>query len=203
MDIDSNNPMQDGGELEPPLPATQLHLEPKPLSFNLSAATLLFLQRLGALPSAHVEQDTTVQNKSSYSTTQWTPLIPLADLQLLLSTLPTSLLPADLPFAIAPAPQSASTRQAVLDTLARLALEPSLTMEIMRRYRPLSVHLWGRWLEMLGFSAEGEWRSDGQEVEGERVAVEKVYRAMVACVAVYDNIFPYVGVRFVRSDPPR
>jgi midasin len=196
MEIDGSSPVQDQGEPELPLPTAQLQPEPQPLSFNLSAATLLFLQTLGALPSTRPEQDVTLQMKSAYSTTQWVPLLPLADLQLLLSTLPTSLLPADLPFAVQSARQSAGTRQAVLDTLARLALEPSLTMEIMRRYTPLSVHLWGRWLEMLGFSAEGEWRSDGQEVEGERVAVEKVYRAMVACVAVYDNIFPYVGVRF-------
>lgn len=172
---------------------------PAPLDFNLSAATLLFLRQLGALATVQHHPPTTVQNKLHNSTTTWLPLIPFEDLKLLLATIPRQLLPADLPFAV---PGKAPPRVALLDTLARLALEPSLTAEIMRRYRPLSVHLWGRWLDMLGFSIEGEWRSDGQEVVGEREAVEKVYRAMVALVPVYDNIFPCAELALaVRVSP--
>lgn len=189
MDVDDIN-FSSAGELEPAAAAAAT------LDFALPSATFLFLQRIGIIPSTNSELNnayaSTYFSKEAHSTVGPKPLVPAADAILLLSTLPPSLLPSDLPYPVTPAPPTPATRRALLDALARLALEPSLTVEVMRRYRPLSVHLWGRWLEMLGLDAAGEWCKDGEEKEGERVAVEKVFRAMVRVLGVYENVFPCV-----------
>ena len=174
-------------------PTTTTTTLPSPLDFQLPAATYLFLQRIGIIPSTNSElKGTNSNNSENHATLSAKPLIPAADAILLLSTLPSSLLPTDLPYPVTPASPSPVTRRALLSTLARLALEPSLTVEVMRRYRPLSVLLWGRWLEMLGLDATGEWRKDGEEKEGERIAVEKVFRALVRVLGVHENVFACV-----------
>lgn len=164
------------------------------LNFPLSTATYLFLQRLGVLPTTSTTLHTAYHSKhlkhEAYTTITSIPLIATADIILLLSVLPTTLLPSDLPYAIPATQSTATTRTNLLNTLARLALEPSLTMEIMRRYKPLNAHLWGRMLEMLGLNDEGEWREGETAAAGEREAVERVYRAMVRVLGAFTNVFP-------------
>lgn len=160
--------------------------------FDLSDGVLLLLKRIGLVPCSvdevHVPTSTSVLSNKTHTQTGWLPLLPTADAAFLLSTLPPCLRPKT-PFTIATAPATSATRRHLIDTLARLALEPSLTMEIMMRFRPLSPVLWGKWLEMLGLDGEGAWR-EGEEREGERAAVDKVLSAMVRVLAVFENVFP-------------
>ncbi len=160
---------------------------------NLAHAVLLLLKRTGLVPWSleedNIPTSTSVLNPNTHSQTGWLPLLPTADASFLLSTIPPSLRPGSVPFAVPTAPATSPTRRQLIDTLARLALEPSLTMEIMMRFRPLSPVLWGRWLEMLGLDSEGAWR-EGDEREGERAAVEKVLGAMVRVLGVFENVFP-------------
>ena len=158
--------------------------------FNLAHGVLLLLKRTGLVPwsidESAIPASTSVLNANTHSQTGWLPLLPTADAAFLLSTIPPSLRPATLPFVV---PTTPATRRQLIDTLARLALEPSLTMEVMMRFRPLSPVLWGRWLEMLGLDGEGEWR-EGEERGGERAAVEKVLGAMARVLGVFENVFP-------------
>jgi len=161
--------------------------------FSLGDGVLLLLKRTGivgwSVEVANLGTTTSALNPSTHSQTGWLPLIPTADAAFLLSTVPPSLRPDSLPFAVPTAPATSATRRQLIDTLARLALEPSLTMEVTMRFRPLSPVLWGKWLEMLGLDAEGAWR-DGDERDGERAAVEKVFTAMVRVLGVFENVFP-------------
>ncbi|KAI5480555.1 hypothetical protein MNV49_000251, partial [Pseudohyphozyma bogoriensis] len=194
--------------IEAPQPPT-----PSPFSFKLDEAVFVLVQRLGLVPSTSPAVATAYDSPAIDYTTnaseQWRPLIPIHDALVLLAAVPAALRPPQLRPAPALAP-SPKTRQDLLDALARLALEPSLTMEIMRRFRPLAVHLWGRWLEMLGLDASGEWsRPEGMHVDGERQgereAVEKVYRAMVAVLSVFENVFPFLATLLrhpLMSSPP-
>lgn len=169
------------------------------LDFSLSTGVVVLLKRTGLLssaPTSTASASTSTSTSTSVlshanSQTGWLPLLPLADAHLLLSCVPSSLLTANLPItSIAPAPATSATRVRLLDTLARLALEPSLTMEVMFAFRAVASVLWGRWLEMLGFDAgEGAWR-EGGEREGERGAVEKVLAAFVRLLPVFENAFP-------------
>lgn len=164
-----------------------------PFNFNLDLPIYILLQHIGVFnstPTPSTSTSTAVSpDYSVNSTAEWLSLLPTADLAILLSTIPSALLPATF------TPSSAKpSRSALLETLARLALEPCLTMEIMHRFRPIVVVIWGKWLGMLGFSEEGEWRDggDGMEVEREMEAVEKVFRAMVKVLGVWRNVLPSV-----------
>ena len=165
---------------------------PAALEFDLPRPTFLLLAHAGVFNTSQPEQ--TGANQPAYSTLAWRPLIPIADAITLLQAVPAALVPAGrVPFAVTPKQPSPQSRQHLLDTIARLGLEQPLTLEVMRRFRPLNAHLWGRWLEMLGLNQAGEWTAlaqDRAEVEGEREAVEKVYRAMVEVLPVFENVFP-------------
>ena len=171
-----------------------------PLDFDLARATFLFLQQIGIVSSTTAVQQahrSSLLREDHQSTLVRRPLVNINDATLLLSIIPNSLL--DLPFA-APKPPlpTAATRSRLLDTLARLALEPSLTLPVMRRYRPLAMHFWGKWLEMLGVDVTtGQFRQRNQEemvtdeqLEQERLGVQKVYRAMISVMSVFENCFP-------------
>ncbi|GAA5820590.1 hypothetical protein JCM11251_003065 [Rhodosporidiobolus azoricus] len=170
------------------------------LEINLSARVVKLLERLGVITSSSTPTEDSPATKSvitdAYSTTQWTPLIPLSDLVLLLSCIPAARLPAELPFAIESASPTPATRSALLDTLARLALEPALMIEIITLFRPVAVVLVGRWVELLGLSEEGKWREGEPGVEkapGEKDAVEKVWIALVrALPLMHDEVMPYL-----------
>lgn len=161
------------------------------LDFNLSVATFCWLTEIGALPSSvqHFHQHQTLQNKDAHSHMLWLPLIPTTDLKTLAGAVPRQLLPRELADMATTTP----SRMKVLSTIARLSLEPSLTLSVTRRFRPLAPHFWGTWLDMLGF-ADGEWKrdggDDGAEREGERAAVEKVYFALIRVLPAFDNVFP-------------
>ena len=163
---------------------------PCALAFDLGKATFSVLQHAGLFNTTESSQ--LLAHAPAYSTLAWRPLIPTSDALTLLAAVPAALVPVGrVPFAIPPARPTNEARQLLLDTVARLALEQSLTLEVMRRFRPLNAHLWGRWLEMLGLDAAGEWRAhDSIEAEGEREAVEKVLRAMVEVLPVFENVFP-------------
>ncbi|KAK4705526.1 midasin, partial [Phenoliferia sp. Uapishka_3] len=188
---DSNMTVVIKDDLAAPLGAT---IAPDALNFDIAKATFCLLAHAGIFnTSPSIESPA---NQRSYSSLQWRPLIPTADAITLLAAVPTTLLPLNhLPFAVPPPRPSSQTRRHLLDTIARLALEPPLTLEVMRRFRPLNAHLWGRWLEMLGLDAAGEWRAaneDGSEAEGERQAVGKVFKAMVEVLPVFENVFPFL-----------
>ena len=171
-----------------------------PLDFDLPRATFLFLQQIGISSSTTTVQQahrSSLLREDYQSTLVRRPLVNINDATLLLSIIPNSLL--DLHFA-APKPPSptAATRTRLLDTLARLALEPSLTLPVMRRYRPFAMHFWGKWLEMLGADVTtGQFRQRSEEemvtdeqLEQERLGVHKVYRAMISVMSVFENCFP-------------
>ena len=185
---------RDGGAPVLPVPLVT------PLAFDLARASFLFLQQIGIISSTPAVQHahrSGLLREDHQSTVVRRPLINIADATLLLSIIPNSLL--DLPFA-APKPPSpsAATRTRVLDTLARLALEPSLILPVMRRFRPLSMHFWGKWLEMLGIDVTtGQFRPRNEDamitdeqLEQERLGVHKVYRAMISVMSVFENCFP-------------
>lgn len=177
--------LQDGTLLDAPAAPVQLA---SALDFDLSRGVVILLKRTGLLSGP-----TTSSSGLSHANSQtgWLPLLPLADAHFLLSCVPAALLTEDLPISsVAPAAASSATRARLLDTLARLALEQSLTIEVMFAFRAVASVLWGRWLEMLGFDAiEGAWR-EGDEREGERAAVEKVIAAFVRLLPVFENAFP-------------
>lgn len=172
-------------------------LLPSPLEFNLPQAVFLFISELGLLSSINSINTSLKLIKDDYqSISVKRSLINTKDITILLSIIPSTLL-INLPI-IKSASATASTRKKVLDTLARLSLEPSLTLPIMRRFRPLSVHFWGKWLEMLGIdttTGEFSYRNhneniDDAVVEQERRQVETVYRAMVSVLSIFENCFP-------------
>lgn len=156
--------------------------------FNLSHAVLLLLKAIGLIPSTSTTASSSALNQHNDSQSGWLPLLPTADAVFLLSTIPAALRPA-LNVAVPTSPATPATRRQLVETLSRLALEPSLTMEVMMRFRPLTPVLWGRWLEMLGIDGEGAWR-EGDAREGEQAAVEKVLAAMVRVLPVFENVFP-------------
>lgn len=165
------------------------------LEFDLRLATFTFLQQIGILPSSEVNLTrSSYINVDTYTTIQSYALINSEDALTLLSILPFNLWP-ELPFQ--PSPPSSSTvitRGRVLDTLARLSLEPSLTLPILRRFRPLAPHFFGRWLEMLNVNlTTGEFTPSprqGYTVEQEIKLIEKVMRAMIRVLSVFENVFP-------------
>ncbi|GAA5999947.1 hypothetical protein JCM10207_005984 [Rhodosporidiobolus poonsookiae] len=179
-----------------PLPPSPRRVAPasSPLDCNLEHRTRTLLERIAvitntqhttALPASAIRAD-------AHSTQHWLPLIPLADLALLLSVVPSPHRPVDLPFSIT----TQATRTQFLDTLARLALEPSLTVEILTLFRPVAVALISRWVELLGLSDEGKWR-DGEagveQAQGEKDAVCKVWTALIRVMPLMgDEATPYL-----------
>lgn len=199
MDLDEGQhdaPPPSSPSPPPPSPS------PSPLDTDLATRTATLLNRLSVLSSTPATSPTTLINSEHHATEQWIPLIPLADLSLLLSVIPTAQLPSNLPFAVAPASATPATRAHLLDTLARLALEPSLTVEVVSAFRPVAVALVGRWIELLGLSDEGRWRQGDAGVEqaaGERDAVEKVWRAVVRVLPIMnEEAMPYVLLSFAN-----
>ncbi|GAA6044164.1 hypothetical protein JCM8097_003730 [Rhodosporidiobolus ruineniae] len=176
----------------PPLPTPS-----SPLECDLSQRVAKLLEHLAVLTT-----DTTTSTPPSlirpeaHSSQQWLPLIALPDLVVLLSALPQAQLPQNLPFAVTPAAATPAARSQLLDTLARLALEPALTVEVISTFRPLAVALVGRWVELLGLSDEGQWREGEPGVEqaqGEKDAVDKVWRAIVRVLPLLgDEVMPYL-----------
>lgn len=166
------------------------------LNFDLTTAIYLLFLRIGLFSTTNKElikesYKSKNINEDTNSKIERIPLIPIIDAKLLLSILPSTLLPKDLNLNIIKSNPNKVTRQSILDTLAKLALEPALTLEISRRFRPLGPHFWGRWLEMLGLTDEGEWKiSTNGEAQGERLAIEKVYIAMIKVLPVFENVFP-------------
>ncbi|GAA5872063.1 hypothetical protein JCM8547_003087 [Rhodosporidiobolus lusitaniae] len=194
MDLDGGTERQDSPAAPSPPRAPTLI---SPLELDLAHRTSKLLERLGVLSTttSTSEQPATVINPLAHSTQHWIPLVPLADLTLLLSAIPPSQLPSNLPFVVQSAAPSPATRLQILDTLARLALEPSLTVEVISLFRPLAAALVGRWVDLLGFSDEGRWREGEVGVEqapGEKDAVEKVWRAIVRVLPLLgDEVMPY------------
>lgn len=177
--------------LSPVSESKQVQTTSNASDFNLSLATFTWLRRVGCISDAdshgstlQLKDDTSsLQDKEAYAHELWLPLISIADFQVMLAAVPAHLRPQS-----TVAYNVSTTR--LLDTIARLALEPSLTLQIMKQFRPVSPHLWGRWLDMLGLG-DGEWRQDDStERAGERQAVEKVYLAMIRVLPVFDNVFP-------------
>jgi hypothetical protein len=172
-----------------------LELVQSPLDFNIPVATFLFLQQIGIIDSTI----STIRPSllSLESTVTSVPLINQQDVVSLLSILPSNLLP-ELPFRLPASPKpNATTRRSVLDTLARLSLEPSLTLPIMRHFRPLACHFWGRWLEMLRIDlTTGEFPPRDQQSVEEGIAVQKVMRAMIKLQSVFENVYPFVQLFF-------
>jgi midasin len=123
---------------------------------------------------------------------EWTPLIPAADLSLLLSVTASALSPGDslnVPVSAQPAAATAETCARLLHTLARLSLSPALTVEVLTHFRPVAAAIIGKWFELLGLDDEGKWRSGEPGVEmapGEMDAVDKVWKALV-------RAFPLMG----------
>lgn len=165
--------------------------------FELGAATLALLQRVGAVDSATPGADIapSFQNKDVFATTTWQPLVPIDDFVTLLGALSPSAVPPALQGQVAPLePHSAQSRSRIIDTVARLALEPSLTTTIASLFEPVSVQLWGRWLDLLGLLPDGEWSSESSRpsspAPGEQQAVERVYTAMIRVLPVFHSVFP-------------
>ncbi|GJN90851.1 hypothetical protein Rhopal_003865-T1 [Rhodotorula paludigena] len=174
-----------------------------PLECNLAARTLALVQRLGLVQSEHTHAHSVIRPDAPASAEVFAPLVPLADLSLLLSVIPQHLVPATLPFQVAPALSGASSRTRLVDTLARLALEPALTVEILSHFRPIAPALVGRWFDLLGLADDGSWRQGEAGVEsapGERDAIDKVFRAVVRALPLLgDAIMPYL--RLVLRHP--
>ncbi|BGP16616.1 hypothetical protein JCM10213_000468 [Rhodosporidiobolus nylandii] len=177
-------------------PSLRAPTPPAPLDINLATRTARLLERLSVLRTTTTPDRTSVIRKEAHSTQHWTPLIPLPDLVLLLSVIPSAQLPQNLPFAVSTAPATPATRAQLLDTLARLALEPSLTVEVLSTFRPVAVTLLGRWIELLGLDDEGSWRAGEpgiEQAQGEKDAVEKVWRAVVRVLPIMgEEAMPYL-----------
>ena len=175
--------------------STSQTLQQQPLLLDLSHSAQLFLERIGFLPTTQSPNKSLIrQDVNSYSTLLG--LIPLSDLQLLLSILPSPAIPTNLPFTVQPAKLTPTVRRAILSTLCRLSLSPPITIEILSVYRPLATAIVGNWFELLGLDDQGNWRSGQQGVEqaqGEGDAVEKVWFALTKALPLLrEEALPYV-----------
>ncbi|GAA6048627.1 hypothetical protein JCM3770_002064 [Rhodotorula araucariae] len=165
------------------------------LECNLAVRAHALLQRIGAARGVAVTT-TRFQSDRPAAHLVWTPLVPLADLSLLVALVPPEHRLAELHIAPAPAQPTGEFRARILDTLARLALEPALTVDVLAHFRPLAPALVGRWFDLLGLAHDGSWREGqpGQEAApGERTAVEKVWTAVVRALPLLgDEVMPYL-----------
>ncbi|GAA6026009.1 hypothetical protein JCM8202_000005 [Rhodotorula sphaerocarpa] len=129
-------------------------------------------------------------------TLAWRPLVPIADLSSLIAAIDPALRPADMPFHVEADPDAPETRARLLDSVARLALDPALTAEVILAFHPIALALIGRWCVALGLSDEGRWRDGEAGVEmaaGERDAVVKVYRAIVRSLPIIgEQVMPHL-----------
>ncbi|BGP48616.1 AAA ATPase midasin [Rhodotorula kratochvilovae] len=177
----------------PPILAPPLRDETA-LECNLASRALALLHRLGVTQGLTPSTTSTIKPDAPAATLAWTPLVPLADLSLLLALVPAEHRPAQL--QVAPLEPTSESRTRTLDTLARLALEPALTVDVLAHFRPLAVALVGRWFDLLGLADDGRWRDGqpGQEAaRGERDAVEKVWTAVVRALPLLgDEVMPYL-----------
>lgn len=193
MDLDPIHPQE--GTPPPPPPAS---LPASSLECDLSHRTAKLLERIAVLPTdtTTANPTATVIRPDAHSSEHWVPLIPLPDLVVLLSSIPQAQLPANLPFSVNTATPTPAVRSQLLDTLARLALESALTVEVISLFRPLAVALVGRWVDLLGLSEDGTWREGEPGVEmaqGEKDAVDRVWRAVVRVLPLLgDEAMPYV-----------
>ncbi|GAA5875503.1 hypothetical protein JCM3774_003651 [Rhodotorula dairenensis] len=131
----------------------------------------------------------------------WRPLVPIDDLSSLIAVIdpyqrPQGFLPAQT--ALSQSPQQA--RHNLIEALARLALDPALTAEVVIAFRPVAIALVGRWFEALGLTEQGTWRQGQPGVEmapGERDAVVKVWRAVVRALPIFgEQIMPFLRLLF-------
>ncbi|GAA5843645.1 hypothetical protein JCM9279_000821 [Rhodotorula babjevae] len=185
----------------PPSPAAAPPLD-SPLETNLAHRTHALLHRLGcattaptAVPASLIKPDAPATHLA------WTPLVPLADLSSLAHLLTLDARAASphlehLASQLSAPTNSTEARTRTLDTLARLALEPALTVEVLAHYRPLAVVLVGRWFDLLGLTDTGSWRTGEPGLEaapGERDAVDKVWSALVRALPLLgDDAMPYL-----------
>lgn len=126
------------------------------LPFDLVIGITDFLQELGAFiePERAERQDNTEEDAQTRYVEE--SLIDAADLDLLASVLPPALASklARSPH-IATNVDPSALRISLLNTLARLALSPPLTIPIARSFRPIFIDLASRWLLLLGFNGTG------------------------------------------------
>ncbi|GAA5961125.1 hypothetical protein JCM3765_001235 [Sporobolomyces pararoseus] len=167
---------------------------PLALDLDLSYSTGLLLQHIGLLQTTQATEQGLLRSDFN-SNKLHLPLIPQDDLSLLLSALPPSSIPSDLPFHVATATPSSHLRTNFLETLSRLSLSPALTLEILSVYRPIASAIVGKWFEMLGLDDQGNWRAGEagiEQAQGEKEAVEKVWSALVTALPLLqDEIIPY------------
>lgn len=186
----------------PPPPALAASRDDTLLECNLAHLTQALLHRLGLTSNTSTPSNPSAIKPDAPATQlAWTPLVPLADLSSLLSLVPADQRPEQLQQGIAPAQPTSEARIGTLDTLARLALEPALTVDVLGVFRPLAVSLVGRWFDLLGLTDDGRWRDGqpGQEAApGERDAVDKVWTALVRALPLLGNeVMPCVLPAFV------
>ncbi|GAA5896896.1 hypothetical protein JCM8208_007119 [Rhodotorula glutinis] len=172
------------------------------LECNLAHRTYALLHRLGVATTAGSAAPASLLRPDAPAThLAWTPLVPLADLSSLIALIShdaRSTAPRLEHLAVdhSTLANTSEARTRTLDTLARLALEPALTVEVLAHYRPLAVVLVAKWFDLLGLTDTGSWRDGepGQEAApGERDAVDKVWSALVRAFPLLgDDAMPYL-----------
>lgn len=166
---------------------------PPPL-WDLQHGARFFLQRLRVLEPTQTLPTTTLKPDAPPIQLGWKPLVPIDDLSSLIAVIDSQHRPEDLPVLINESLTVERTRRNLLEALARLALDPALTAEVIIAFRPVAVTLVGRWIEALGLGEEGQWRQGQPGVEmaaGERDAVNKVWRAIVRALPILgDQVMP-------------
>ncbi|BGP25033.1 midasin [Rhodotorula toruloides] len=198
-------------------PDTPARSPPPASLISLAQLTRSLAIALGLVRPAEESQNTVCADALRYdapvTATDWKPLISTADLSLLLSVTATVAMPDDslsVPGDVDPASATAVTRTHLLDALARLALNPSLTIEVLTHFRPIAAAIVGKWFELLGLDDEGEWRNGEAGVEmaqGELDAVDKVWKALVRAFPLMgQEAFPFLRLLFrhpllVRGPP--
>lgn len=170
--------------------------EPTPLDLDLSHSTRHLLRRIGYLDDvdAHVQTEPSVfRYDQDEANAVYLASIPLQDLAILVSAIPRADVPLPREDAVVPF-DTPPSRTELVDTLARLALSPALTLAILSSFRPIALALVGRWFDLLGLDDEGRWRLGEpgvEQAEGERAAVEKVWSALaVALPLLRDELVP-------------
>ncbi|POY75159.1 hypothetical protein BMF94_1791 [Rhodotorula taiwanensis] len=190
---------------DPPAPAAAvvevdgINVDSSPLiaEWDLQAGARTLLERLRVLePTQNVQYSHLIKADAPPVQLAWRPLVPLADLSSLVAVIAPEQRPAELPFHVEANPEAPETRARLLEAVARLALDPALTIEVLVAFRPVATALVGRWIEALGLSDEGKWRDGESGVEmaaGERVTVTKVYRAVVRALPLLgEQVMPYL-----------
>ena len=121
------------------------------LPFDIAVGILHFLSEIGLWA---VDQGDVVQERTSALRITRTDFISSTDLALLCSVLPTLIKPqflAGLPRPLDSIDSPTQIKSRLLDTIARLALEPAFTFVIAKAFGRILLDLAGRWLLLLGF----------------------------------------------------